>query len=197
MLRKARGKTCHQPLIAITVETVFTLRRTGLPAGGDLCHHVPPSLLLSAMPALPQRSLLAIIAVTALLAGGTGLSVGLRLGKTPTHDLAADSLATMQPLLQLPPANDPGFGPALQQLQHKHSQHLLMTYRHANTAQRRQIALALGRANAQGWYTPEDFSRLQASLTCLEQRPEQPLPQCLAQQLQPADEASPVATAQP
>ena len=149
------------------------------------------------MPALPQRPLLATIAVTALLAGGTGLSVGLRLGKGPSHDLARDSLTAMQPLLQLPAANDAGFGPALQQLQHNHSQRLLMSYRHADTGQRQQITQALGRANALGWYTPEDFSRLQASLTCLEQRPEQPLPQCLAQQLQPAGEASHVATATP
>lgn len=149
------------------------------------------------MPVLTQRTLLATLTVTALLAGGIGLSLGMRLGKGPQHDLARDNLIAMQPLLQLPPTDDPGFTQALQQLQHSHSQQLLMSYRHADTAQRRQIAVALGRANAQGWYSTADFSRLQASLTCLEQHPEQPLPQCLAQQLQPADEASPVATAQP
>lgn len=155
--------------------------------------HLPPV----AMSPLPPRTLLATIAVTALLAGGTGLSVGLRLGKAPAHDLAGDSLTAIRPLLQLPPATDPGFVQALQQLQHSHSQHLLMAYRHADASQRQQITQALGRANALGWYSTEDFSRLQASLACIGERPEQPLPQCLAQQLQPADGASPVATAQP
>lgn len=84
------------------------------------------------MPTLPRRTFLATLAVTALLAGGIGLSLGLRLGQGPQHDLAGDSLSAMQPLLQLPASSDPEFAQALQRLQQTHSKRLLMAYRHAD-----------------------------------------------------------------
>ena len=149
------------------------------------------------MPVLPQRTLLATLAVTALVAAGIGLSLGLRLGKAPDHDLARDGLQAMQPLLQLPAADDAGFAQALQQLQHSHSQHLLLSYRQADDTQRQQIVQALARANAQGWYSTADYALLQASLACLEEHAELPLPQCLSQRLQPSSDVGAVASSAP
>lgn len=149
------------------------------------------------MPALPRHRLLIPLAITALLAAAAGVSLGLRIGKNPDQDLARDSLIGLQALLPLPPLDHPGFAQALQQLRHTRSQQLLMAYRHADPTQRRQIAQALGHANAQGWYSTADFSRLQATLACMEERPGQPLPQCLAQQLQPISEGHTATTTAP
>ena len=134
------------------------------------------------MPVLPRRTLLATLAVTALLAGGTGLSIGLRwTERSAPPDLVDSTLADMRPLLALPASDDPALGTALARQRDGNTQKLLLLYNQANPAQQAQIRQQLAQALGRGWFDADGQPLVQQSLHCLQAQPDTPLQQCLGQ----------------
>jgi hypothetical protein len=134
------------------------------------------------MSSLPLRTLVSTAAVTALLAGGAGVSIGLRWSdRSAAPDLVDSTLADMRPLLALPASNDPALGPTLARQRESSSQKLLLLYAQANPAQQAQIRQLLAQALASGWFDADGQPLVQHSLHCMQAQPDTPLQHCLRQ----------------
>lgn len=133
------------------------------------------------------RTLLSTAAVTALLAGGAGVSIGLRWAdRSAGPDLVDSTLADMRPLLALPASDDPTLGQVLARQRESSSQKLLLLYAQANPAQQEQIRQLLAQALARGWFDADGQRLVQHSLHCMQAQPDTPLQHCLRQASLPA-----------